>query len=472
MLKGSITDDKLKEECGVMGMYDSSSNDVSHKLVYGLLALQHRGQESAGIAVNDNGTIQHHKNMGLVTEVFNSEIIEKLKGNIGIGHVRYSTTGESHVYNAQPLVVKYRNGSIALAHNGNLVNADTIREILEEDGVVFQTSTDSEVIANLMARYHKSNIEKAVKKVMELLKGAYALTIMTDEKLIGARDPHGLRPLCIGKTDEGYVLASESCALDTIGAELLRDVEPGEIVVIDDNGITSIPNDKWCKKNLCIFELIYFSRPDSIMDETNIYVSRKEAGKILAKEHPVEADIVISVPDSGTVAAIGYAEESGIPYTEGLIKNRYIGRTFIQPNQELREQGVRLKLNVLVNNVKDKRVVLVDDSIVRGTTIRRIVDMLKNAGAKEVHIRVSSPPVKYSCYFGIDTPNREKLVAANYTVEEIREQTHADSLGYISMEGLIKSTGRNVRQNNTGFCSACFDGDYPMEVPRQSDRNE
>lgn len=468
MLKFHDTDDKLREECGVMGMYSPIGEDVADKLCYGLLALQHRGQESAGIAVNNDGTVDYHKDMGLVTEVFNSEILKKLKGNIGIGHVRYSTTGDSHVYNAQPLVVKYRNGSISLAHNGNLVNANTIREMLEDEGVVFQTSTDSEVVANLMARYHKTGIEKSIKKVMGLLKGAYALTIMTDNKLIAVRDPHGLRPLCLGKSQNGYVVASESCALDTIGAELIRDVEPGEILIIDENGLNSIPNDKWCRKSLCVFELIYFARPDSMMDKTDIYKSRREAGKILAREYPVDADVVISVPDSGTPAAIGYAEESGIPYTEGLIKNRYIGRTFIQPTQELREQGVRLKLNVVNENVRDKRVILVDDSIVRGTTSRRIVDMLKNAGAKEVHVRVSSPPVEYSCYFGIDTPNRQKLIAANYTIEEISQQIHADTLGYISMEGLIKSTGKDGTFQNGGFCTACFNGDYPMEVPKQS----
>lgn len=466
MLKSYDTDDKLREECGVVGIYSSDDEDVADKLCYGLLALQHRGQESAGIAVSKDGKVDYHKDMGLVTEVFNSEIVKKLKGNIGIGHVRYSTTGDSHVYNAQPLVVKYRNGSISLAHNGNLVNASTIREMLEDEGVVFQTSTDSEVVANLMARYHKTGVEKSIKKVMGLLKGAYALTIMTDNKLIAVRDPHGLRPLCIGKSQNGYVVASESCALHTIGAELIRDVEPGEILVIDENGLKSIPNDKWCKKNLCVFELIYFARPDSLMDETDIYKSRREAGKILAREFPVDADVVISVPDSGTAAAIGYAEESGIPFTEGLIKNRYIGRTFIQPTQELREQGVRLKLNVVAENVRDKKVVLVDDSIVRGTTSRRIVDMLKNAGAKEVHLRVSSPPVKYSCYFGINTPNRQKLIAANYTVEEISQQIHADSLGYISMEGLVRSTGKDEVLQNAGYCTACFNGDYPMEVPK------
>ena len=469
MFKGYNTDDKLQEECGVIGIYNSDGEGVADKLCYGLLALQHRGQESAGIAVSSGDKVDYHKDMGLVTEVFNKEIVSKLKGNIGIGHVRYSTTGDSHVHNAQPLVVKYRNGSISLAHNGNLVNANTVREMLEDEGVVFQTSTDSEVVANLMARYHKNGIEKSIKKVMGLLKGAYALTIMTDNKLIAVRDPHGLRPLCVGKTKSGYAVASESCALDTIGAELIRDVEPGEILVIDENGLNSVSHDKWCRKSLCVFELIYFARPDSLMDETDIYKSRREAGKILAREYPVDADVVISVPDSGTAAAIGYAEESGIPYTEGLIKNRYIGRTFIQPTQQLREQGVKLKLNVVHENIRGKRVILVDDSIVRGTTSRRIVDMLKNAGAKEVHVRVSSPPVKYSCYFGIDTPNRQKLIAANYTVEEITEQIHADSLGYISIRGLIRSTGKDEELQKSGFCMACFNGDYPMEVPKQSD---
>ncbi|WP_425446349.1 amidophosphoribosyltransferase [Dethiothermospora halolimnae] len=455
--------DKLKEECGVIGIYTEDSN-ITNMLCFGLLALQHRGQESAGVAVAKDGEIDYHKDMGLVTEVFDDDTIESLNGNIGIGHVRYSTTGESYAYNAQPLVVQYRKGSFALAHNGNLVNADTIRDMLEEDGVVFQTSIDSEVIANLIARYHKFGIEKAIRKVMEILKGAFALSVMTEDKLIGVRDPHGLRPLCLGKIDDGYVLASESCALDTIGAELVRDIEPGEIVVIDKNGVKSIPSNKWCKKNMCIFELIYFSRPDSVLDDINIYNFRKRTGKVLAKEYPVDADVVISVPDSGNAAAIGFSEGSGIPYAEGLIKNRYVGRTFIQPSQELREQGVRLKLNVLKENIEGKRVVLVDDSIVRGTTSRRIVNMLKKAGAKEVHVRVSSPPVKYSCYFGIDTPNRQHLIGAVKPVEEIKDMINADSLGYISIKGLIESTGREE-----GYCLACFNGDYPMEVPKNKE---
>lgn len=457
-----ITDDKLKEECGVIGVYSKESN-VHSMIYYGLYALQHRGQESAGIAVNKRGAITYHKNVGLVSEVFkDNEDLERLQGNMGIGHVRYSRNEDNQAINAQPLVVKYKKGSIAIAHNGNIVNADSLREILEDDGVIFQTTNDSEVMANMIARYHKDDIEKAVNRVTELLKGSYALVLMTEDKLIGVRDNQGIRPLCLGKIDDGYVLASESCALDTIGAEFIRDIEPGEMVVIDENGVKSIFNDKWSRKRLCIFEIIYFARPDSRIDDISVYLARKEAGRILAQEHPVDADVVISVPDSGTSAAVGYAEESGIPYSIGLIKNRYIGRTFIQPTQSSREQGVRIKLNVLKENVAGKRVVLVDDSIVRGTTSKNIVKMLKKAGAKEVHLRVSSLPVINPCYFGIDTPYRRHLVGANKTVDEICEMIEADSIGFLSEEGLIKSTGKKE-----GFCLACLNGDYPMEIPRE-----
>ncbi|WIV11918.1 amidophosphoribosyltransferase [Proteiniborus sp. MB09-C3] len=457
-----LDEDKLKEECGVIGVYSKEQN-VTEMIYHGLYALQHRGQESAGIAINQNGAINYHKNMGLVSEVFNdNEILEKLDGNMGIGHVMYSTDEKSSAVNAQPLVVKYKKGSIAIAHNGNIVNADSLREILQDSGVVFQTTNDSEVMANMIARYHKEEIEKAVNRVMELLKGSYALVLMTENKLIGVRDNQGIRPLCLGKIDDGYILASESCALDTIGAEFIRDIEPGEMVIIDENGVKSIFNDKWSKKRLCIFELIYFARPDSRIDDISVYLARKEAGKILAKEHPTDADVVISVPDSGTSAAIGYAEESGIPYSIGLVKNRYIGRTFIRPNQSDREQGVQIKLNVLKENVEGKRVVLVDDSIVRGTTSKKIVKMLKKSGAKEVHLRISSPPVIYPCYFGIDTPYRKHLVGANKTPEEICEMVNADSLGFLSEKGLIKSTGKAE-----GFCLACINGDYPMEIPRE-----
>lgn len=467
MYFADFADDKLHEECGVIGVYSEDVESVSNLIYYGLYALQHRGQESAGIAVNNDDNIIHHKDMGLVPEVFNDNILKDLQGNIGIGHVRYSTTGESQVENCQPLVVRYKKGNIALAHNGNLVNAETIREILEDEGVVFQTTIDTEVVVNLLARYNKNGIEDSVQKVMEIIKGAFAFVIIAENKLVGVRDSHGLRPLCIGKTENGYVLASESCALDTMGAEFVRDVEPGEIVVIDSDGLKSIKSNKWCKKNLCMFETIYFARPDSKMDDINIYTARHAAGRMLANEAPVEADIVISVPDSGTPAAIGYAEESGIPFGIGLIKNRYIGRTFIQPNQELREQGVKIKLNVLKENIEGKRVIMVDDSIVRGTTSKRIVESLKRAGAKEVHVRVSSPPVIYPCHFGIDTPYRTHLIGANKNIEEIREYINADSLHYITIDGLLESAGRS-----NGFCLACFNGDYPMEVPIERDNKK
>lgn len=457
-------EDKLKEECGVMGIY-SQGQDVSRMIYYGLYALQHRGQESAGIAVSLDNKIDCYKDMGLVSQVFSDKSkLEKLKGNVGVGHVRYSTTGESQAVNAQPLIVKCKKGEMAFVHNGNIVNAECIRKILDSEGIPLHTTNDSEVMANMLARYYEDedNMEKAVKEVMEIVKGSFALIIMTEDKLIGVRDNQGIRPLCLGKTEDGYVLSSESCGLDAVGAQLVRDIEPGEIVVIDKNGVKSIFNDKWNRKKLCIFEIIYFARPDSIIDGISIYSARKEAGRILSQEYPVEADVVISVPDSGTPATIGYSEESGIPYGIGLIKNKYIGRTFISPDQKVREKGVELKLNVIKENIEGKRVVLVDDSIVRGTTSKRIVNMLKKAGAKEVHLRVSSPSVSYPCYFGIDTPYRKYLMGANNTPDEICSMIGADSLGFLSEQGLIKSTGRTNQ-----FCMACFNGDYPMEIPRE-----
>jgi len=458
--------DKLKEECGVIGIYNPKEfNDIANLTYFGLIALQHRGQESAGIAVS-NGKMQYYKEMGLVQEVFSDHILARLKGNVSIGHVRYSTTGESYVSNAQPLVVRYKGGSIALAHNGNLINATSLRDELEDKGSIFQTSIDSEVIANLIARNYKLGFKEAIIHSVRRIKGAYALTIICEDKLIGVRDPNGLRPLCVGKLGDGYVLASESCALDVTGAEFIRDIEPGEMVVIDGNGIESIKFDNNTRKALCSFEFVYFARPDSNLDGRSVYNSRRNAGRTLAKEHPADADMVIAVPDSGTVAAIGYAEEAGIPFGEGLVKNRYVGRTFIQPDQKTRELAVRLKLNPLRLNLKDKRIVLIDDSIVRGTTSKRIVSMLKEAGAKEVHVRVSSPPVKYSCFFGIDTPERKKLVGAQYSVEEIREMIGADSLGYLSVEGLYDS----IDMPKDSLCKACFDGNYPMEVPKTADK--
>ncbi|SHJ68098.1 amidophosphoribosyltransferase [Geosporobacter subterraneus DSM 17957] len=462
----TINLDKLKEECGVIGIYGPGEQQLSRMAYFGLHALQHRGQESAGIAVNQGGQITYYKEMGLVQEVFSDDIIERLQGDIAVGHVRYSTTGESYVINAQPLVVRYKGGSIALAHNGNLINAGEIRDELEDQGVIFQTSIDSEVIANLIARYNAFGIEKAIQKTMGQIRGSYALVISYGDKLIGVRDPNGLRPLCIGKIDGGYVLSSESCAFNVLGAEFIRDVAAGEMVIIEGGQIRSIQYSNEQKKALCSFEFVYFARPDSVLDGQSVYISRRNAGKMLAKEHPAEADLVIAVPDSGTVAAIGYAEESKIPFGEGLIKNRYVGRTFIQPDQKMRELSVRLKLNVLKENIKGKRIVLIDDSIVRGTTSGRIVEMLKAAGAAEVHLRVCSPPVKFSCYFGIDTPTRKNLVGATHSIEEIRKMVGADSLGYLSIEGLLES----IHESGEGLCSACFSGDYPMEVPKSGNK--
>ncbi|MEA1975473.1 MAG: amidophosphoribosyltransferase [Bacillota bacterium] len=455
--------DKLKDECGVVGIYSKDRDEISKMLYYGLISLQHRGQESAGIAVKDNKEIKYYKEMGLVKEVFSEEILNSLKGEIGIGHVRYSTTGESFVSNAQPLVVHYKGGKIALAHNGNLINAIKIRDELEDKGSIFQTSIDSEVIANLIARNYKYGIKESLIKSFELLKGSFALVIIYEDKLIGARDPKGIRPLSIGKLDGDYILSSETCNFDILGADFVRDVEPGEIVIIDDNGIESV---KYAdeKKALCSFEYVYFARPDSNIDGVNVYKARVNAGKILAKESFVEADIVAAVPDSGTPAAIGFSQESGIPYDIALIKNKYMGRTFINPDQKLRELGVRLKLNVAKENIKGKRIVLVDDSIVRGTTSKRIIRMLRKAGAKEVHFRISSPPVKYSCYFGIDTPSKKHLVGAMMTTDEICKEIGADSLAYISIEGLVESIG----MGKDNLCTACFNGEYPMEVPKMS----
>lgn len=459
--------DKFKDECGVIGIYNSNEPiDTPQYIYYGLYALQHRGQESAGIAVSQNNEVRYKKGMGLVTEVFQSKGLDDLKGCAGIGHVRYSTTGESYAENAQPLVVKYKKHGIALAHNGNLVNAHAIRAKLEDEGVIFQTSIDTEVIANLFARHYNEGIEIAVKKVISQIKGAYALVILVDDKIIGIRDPHGLRPLCIGHYNGSYVLASETCALDTMGYDFIRDVAPGEIIIIDKNGLRSMQGITLSKKQHCIFELVYFARPDSIIDGVAAQSYRYKCGRILAQEAYVEADRVIAVPDSGTPAAIGFAEESGIPYGIGLIKNRYIGRTFIQPTQELREQGVKIKLNVLRKNVENKRIVVIDDSIVRGTTSKRLVQMFKKAGAKEIHFRISSPPVKFPCHFGIDTPSKDQLIGAQKTVEEIRAYLGVDSLAYISVEGLIQASGMgNI------YCKSCFDGKYPMPVPNAGDKH-
>lgn len=460
--------DKLKEECGVFGVFSNDQHDVARLAYYGLYALQHRGQESAGIAVNDNGTILYQKDMGLVNDVFNDVVLNHLKGKAAIGHVRYSTTGASLRENAQPLVIKYKDGQLALAHNGNIVNGSKLREGLEETGTIFQTTNDSEVILNLIARYRISSesLEEAVQKTMGDVKGSYALVILAPKKLIGIRDPYGIRPLCIGYVNNSYVLASETCALDAVGAEYVRDVNPGEMVMIDEGGLVSVQTKVPDESRLCIFEFVYFARPDSYMDGASVHQARIEAGKRLAIEHPVEADLVIGVPDSGITAALGFSMQSGIPYGQGLVKNRYIGRTFIQPDQGQREIGVRIKHNAIKAAIEGKRVVIIDDSIVRGTTTRRIVQILKDAGAKEVHMRVSSPPLKYPCYFGIDISSRKELVASKYSEEEIRKIICADSLGYLSLKGLTQTpVGSRL-----GFCTACLDASYPMDVPEEGSK--
>ena len=461
-------DSGIHEECGVFGAYDFDGNDIASTVYYGLFALQHRGQESCGIAVSDtNGpkkNIQVHKGMGLVNEVFNSENLEKLKGNISVGHVRYSTAGSSTRENAQPLVLNYYKGTLALAHNGNLVNALELRKELERTGAIFQTTIDSEVIAYHVAkeRIFAATAEEAVLAAMRKLKGAYSLIVMSPRKLIGARDPFGFRPLCIGKRDNTYFLTSETCALDTVGAEFVRDVEPGEVVTLTPKGIES--NKELCfkdpsKQARCIFEYIYFARMDSVIDNVNVYHARIVAGKALAESYPVDADLVVGVPDSGLVAAKGYSEQSGIPYGMAFHKNSYVGRTFIKPKQSQRESSVKIKLNVIEEVVKGKRIVMVDDSIVRGTTCANIIKMLKKAGAKEVHVRISSPPFLHPCYFGTDVPSNEQLIAHSHTTEQIREMIGADSLGYMEVEKLKDMVG------DLAFCDACFTGNYPMEVP-------
>lgn len=453
--------DKFKEECGVFGVYARGEElDVASITYYGLYALQHRGQESAGITVSDGSKLTINKGMGLVTDVFNVDSLQQMRGISAIGHVRYSTTGSSNVLNAQPLLSEFKLGAISIAHNGNLVNADIVRDLLEDCGCLFQTSIDSETVLHLIARGAKRGIERAVTDAVQAIKGSYAIVILTPDKLIGVRDPNGIRPLCIGKINDSYIMCSESCALDAVGAEFVRDVQPGEIVTIDQEGIHSINFVEKTKCETCSFEYIYFARPDSIIDGIDVYTARVKMGEQLYKECPVEADIVIGVPDSGIPAAVGFSKASGIPYGIGLIKNRYVGRTFIAPSQELRERAVNVKLNALKVNVMNKRVVLIDDSIVRGTTSKRLVDILRKAGAKEVHFRSSSPVVKHPCYFGVDISHRSELIGAKKTVEEIRELIGSDSLGYISMDGLVNSLCPDA-----GYCMGCFNGVYPVSTP-------
>ena len=474
-MEQTIAQDELHEECGVFGIYDLDGHDVASSIYYGLFALQHRGQESCGIAVSETqgpkGKVSSFKDMGLVNEVFDAEKLERLKGDIGVGHVRYSTAGASTRENAQPLVLNYVKGTLALAHNGNLINAKELKKDLEYTGAIFQTTIDSEVIAYHIARerLQSKTAEEAVRRACMKLKGAYALVVASPRKLIGARDPFGFKPLCIGKRDNAYILASETCALDTIGAEFVRDVLPGEVVTITpEKGIESdmemaLPKEKEAR---CIFEYIYFARPDSHIDGVSVYGSRIKAGKFLAMDSPVEADLVTGVPESGNAAALGYSLQSGIPYGTAFVKNGYVGRTFIKPKQSSRESSVRIKLNVLKEAVAGKRVVMIDDSIVRGTTSDRIVRMLREAGATEVHVRISSPPFLWPCYFGTDIPEREQLIAYKRSIEDIRKIIGADSLGYLGMERLDEMV------EGLSICRGCFNGKYPMEPPKEDIRGE
>ncbi|MDA8337440.1 MAG: amidophosphoribosyltransferase [Peptococcaceae bacterium] len=450
--------DKPREACGVFGIW-GPGQDVARLTYYGLYALQHRGQESAGIAVGDGRVITSYKAMGLVSEVFNQEMLASFQGHVASGHVRYSTTGTSNVVNAQPLVFHCGGGMLALAHNGNLTNASSLRRSLYDTGSVFQSTTDSEVIVNLVARYAGQGWPGALVACMSELEGAYALVVMTASQLLAVRDPFGFRPLVLGRRGSAWVVASESCALDTVGATFLRDVAPGEILVIDENGVSSHRGVSGARSAHCIFEYIYFARGDSTMDGFNVNLVRREMGRQLAREYRVAADLVLPVPDSGLAAARGFAEQSGLPYEEGLMKNRYIGRTFIQPDQGTRDLGVRLKLNPIREVLAGRRVILVDDSLVRGTTSGKLVAMLRECGAKEVHLCLSSPPVKRSCFYGIDTSNEDELIASKREVTEIRRLIGADGLHYLSLDGLMGVFG-----GRANFCHACYTGEYPVAV--------
>lgn len=464
----------LREECGVFGVYSGETSDVASTAYYGLFALQHRGQESCGIVVNDDGVFSGFKDKGLVNDVFTTEIISSLgEGNIAVGHVRYGTTGSNDRSNAQPIVVNHIKGKMALAHNGNLINSGELRRELELQGSIFHTTSDTEVISYIITKERLSapSIEQAVNSAMNRIKGAYSLVVMSPSKLIAVRDENGFRPLCYGKTADGrYIVASESCALDAVGAEFVRDIKPGEIVVFEKNGVRSIEDH--CKKSpcsLCVFEYIYFARPDSVIDGCPVHTARQRAGAFLALEHPVQADVVIGVPDSGLDAALGYAKQSGIPYEIGFIKNKYIGRTFIAPGQKSREDKVKIKLNPIAEVAKGKRIVMIDDSIVRGTTSARIVKLLREAGAKEIHMRVSAPPFMNPCYYGTDIDSRENLIACKHSVEEIAKIIGVDSLGYLSVDS-VKQIAKGIC--GTGYCTACFDGNYPTAVPNTPMKNK
>ena len=456
-------DDKPREECAVMGVYNHP--EAANLAYLGLYALQHRGQESSGIVSNDNGAFYKHINLGLVADVFSDKSnLEKLKGNIAIGHNRYSTTGTTKLVNAQPLVVSSKYGPMAISHNGNFVNSRSLREELEEQGAIFQTTTDTEIVLHLAARSKKRTMVEKFIDSLDRIEGAFSLAILTQDMLLAVRDPWGFRPLCIGKKDDAYFVASESCALDIVDAEYVREIDPGEMVVFSQKGMTSYFLNHKVENTACIFEYIYFSRPDSRIFGEKVDKARRKLGKILAREAPVEADRIISVPDSSNTAALGYAQESGIRFEIGLIRNHYIGRTFIHPVQSMRDFNVRIKFNPVKGVLKDKRIVIVEDSIVRGTTLRHLVRMVRNAGAKEIHIRVTSPPILHPCYYGMDFPTTEELIASEMSIEEIRDYLEADSLHYLSIEGLLEA----VPCKDCGYCTACFTGDYPISPDKHA----
>jgi amidophosphoribosyltransferase len=452
----------LNEECGVFGVW--GHRDAASITYYGLHSLQHRGQEGTGIVVSDGQKLTGFKGEGLVTEVFDTESIAQLSGSAAIGHVRYATAGGAGYENVQPLLFHSQTGSMALAHNGNLVNANLLKSILEQQGGIFQTSSDTEVLAHLIRRSGERLLKDRVKSALKKIEGAYAYVIMTETDLIVALDPHGLRPLSLARLGDAYIVASETCAFDVVGAEFIRDVLPGEMLVINDHGLQTEFISENKPSAICTMEYIYFSRPDSDIHGINVHTARKRLGKKLAMEAPIKADVVTGVPDSSISAAIGYAEASGIPYEMGLVKNRYVGRTFIQPSQSLREQGVKMKLSPVRGVVEGKRVIMVDDSIVRGTTSKRIVAMLKAAGALEVHVVISSPPITHPCYYGIDTSTKEELMASTNSVEEMRSLIGADSLTFLSTEGMLEAIGRTEIDNNCGQCLGCFTGKYPTEL--------
>lgn len=458
--------DKFKEECGIIGVFGHP--EASTICYLGLHALQHRGQESAGIASTDGSKVHVYKAMGLVSDVFNEQILKDLQGNKAIGHVRYSTYGSSTIENAQPLLIRYIDGFFAVAHNGNLTNAHILRWNLIEQGAIFQTEMDTEVIPHLFARSKHASVEDRIIEVLTQIRGAYSLIMLTSNKLIAARDPWGFRPLVFGKLKRAYVIASETTAFDLIEAEYIREILPGEILIIGEDGINSLFPFKKLKKAQCIFEYIYFARPDSIVFGRNVYEVRKRLGMKLAEEHPASAEFTVPVPDSGVPAAIGYSEKSGIPFQIGLIRSHYVGRTFIEPSEHIRHFGVKIKLNPVREILKDKRIVLVDDSIVRGTTMRKIVKMLRDAGAREIHVRISSPPITHSCFFGIDTPTRQELIASHSTVDEINRFLTSDSLKYLSLEGLLSA----VEDKEGEFCTGCFTGNYPVATPYDEDPSQ